>query len=98
MALEDVAYTLHTGTDAKKSDGTTGAQSDTLGLLRPAIGLLIHADATGDIKVGFPDGSVTTIEEGQVSKGSVIPMRFNQVFDTGTTLGNGDFRIATAKY
>lgn len=98
MALQDVAYTLPKGSEALKSNGVAGAQSDTLTLLRPAIGLLIHADATGDIKVGFPDGSVTTIEEGQVSKGSVIPMRFNQVFDTGTTLGNGDFRIATAKY
>lgn len=98
MALQDVAYTLLKGSEALKSDGSPGVQSDSLTLLRPAIGLLIHAGASGDIKVGFPDGSTTTIADGEVSKGTIVPMAIRQVFDTGTTLGNGDFRLATAKY
>ena len=98
MALQDVAYTLLKGSEALKSNGAAGAQSDSLTLLRPAIGLLIHADATGDIRIGHPDGSTTTIADGEVSKGTIIPMMIRQVFDTGTTLTDAQYRLATAKY
>jgi len=98
MAVEDVAYTLLKGSEALKSNGVAGAQSDTLTLLRPAIGLLIHANATGDIKVGHPDGSTTTIADGEVAKGVIIPMMVRRVFDTGTTLTDAQYRLATGKY
>lgn len=98
MLVAHVAQTLLKGSESKLDDGTAGAQHDTKKLRVPAVGLLIHAGASGNIKIGHPDGSTTTLAEGEVAKGVVIPVRISQVFDTGTTLADTDFRLATARY
>jgi len=98
MLVAHVARTLLKGSESKLDDGTSGAQHNTKKLKVPAVGLLIHAGATGDIKIGHPDGSTTTIADGEVAKGVVIPVCISQVFDTGTTLADSDFRLATARY
>lgn len=94
----EVPYTLHLGSVSLQSDGTVGALSDTKKLKKRAVGLLIHASAAGNLKIGFPDGSTTTITDGEVTKGVYIPMHIAQVFSTGTTLAATGFRLAVAKY
>ena len=94
----EVPYTLHLGSVSLLSDGTTGALSDTKKLKKPAVGILFSAAASGDLKIGYPDGSTTTIVDGEVAKGVLIPMRIAQVFSTGSTLAAAGFRLAVARY
>lgn len=94
----EVPYTLHLGSVSLLTDGTVGALSDTKKLKKRAVGILIHAGAAGNLKIGFPDGSTTTITDGEVSKGVLIPLHIAQVFSTGSTLAATGFRLAVAKY
>lgn len=92
-----VADTLHTGAVTRKSDGTAGAKSDTLDLLHPAVGLLIHGGATGTIRVLYLDGTESTFADGDLAKGTLHLFKIKRIFSTGTSLGNGDFRLATCR-
>lgn len=86
------------GDEALKSDDTAGAQSDTLKLKVPAVALLIDPNANGTIKVLETNGEARTFADGELTKGVWHPMAISQVFDTGTTLTNAQFRLGYTRY
>lgn len=51
---------------------------------------MIRFDAAGDVKLGFADG---TTAEFTVLPGETLPLRPNQVYDTGTSLADADILL-----
>lgn len=80
-----IVGTYVSGTNAIKTNGSTGAQSDTLDLRYPAIGL--HCSAAGTVALLDGDGNSATFT---VTAGSFYPYRIRRVLDTGTSLADAD--------
>lgn len=76
------------GDAALKSDGSAGAQSDTLDLKAPALGF--HVNVAGTIKIRTPKDTDVTLT---VLAGVYYAYGVKRVFDTGTSLADTEFAL-----
>ena len=73
------------GDVAKKSNGVAGVRSDTLALLRNAVGFMINA--AGSVTVVTAKGGTVTLTP---AAGVPIGLEIQQVKNTGTSVANAD--------
>lgn len=94
--LLQIPTTSKRGDAVKLTDGNTGAKSDTYGLKREAVGLMIRT--AGSISIVTAEGDTQTWASGELIVGQVYPMRIKQVLSTGTGLTNAQFDLFFSRY
>ena len=94
-SIVGIATRVARGDVAKKTDGTTGAKSDTLGLSRPAIAFILHT--AGSIRFADGDGNTVNFASGELAVGVAHALEVRQVMSTGTSLANSEFSLLCTK-
>lgn len=99
MLAECSLWRTRVGDSVPLDDGASGsAFSDTKNLRFPAIALLIHSGATGNLTIVEPDGRTRVIDVSKWAAGVWHLITIKGIKSTGTTATDTKIELGWARY